>query len=102
MSTFNGTLINLAILDKELRSWDSGPIYLQVGTSFLDDSPKMINLNETLGHRKKVHSTSKRNDSTCYWLPSTFSNNDETTRQKEIIPLFVRACQCAKFEVCGS
>ena len=101
MTTFHGTLEKLAILDKEARSWVSGPIYVTVGSSFLDDSPKIINLNETLGHRKLVPRPLNRNDSNCYWLPSTFSKNEDTCRQIEIIPLFVRACRDAKFKVCG-
>ena len=74
---------------------------MAVVTSLLDDSTQIINLNETICHGKYAPRLLERNNSNCYLLPSIYSKNNALSRQIEIIPLFVRACQDAMFKIGG-
>lgn len=76
---------------------EEGTIHIDMATSITDDNPKNINLSNTLGHSKYVPRRGKRDDSNCYWLPSTINQNNKDYRAEYIHPLFVLACREAGF-----
>ena len=66
MSTYNATLDKITTIDEGLRSWVSGTIPVAIATSLSDDTPHLINLNETIGHGKHAPKPPKRSNSNCY------------------------------------
>ena len=88
-------------LHKEAETWKSGAIHVTVAHSLTNDNPTIINLSTTIGYNKRVPKIHQRSNLNCFWLPQSFNENTEQFRQKEIHPMFVRACHAAGFIVHG-
>ena len=82
------------------KNWTSGPIKFSAATSMSNDAPMIVDLTETLDKSKNNPKAGKRNDTNCYWLPSTLNKNDEET-VAEVKSIFVNACKSAGCKVGG-
>ena len=99
MSTIEESIKQLLSAQEDAKRWTTGPIILIVATSKTDDRPISINLSATIGHNKQAPRAPKRDDTTCYWLPSFFNKNNHDFREQYIHPLFVNAARNAGFRV---
>ena len=97
--SFRSAVEKLLDIQNDAKKWKAGPISISVATSLTDDNPKIINISDTIGHGKYAPRKGKRNDSNCYWLPSTLNENNDDVRQTLIHPMFVLACREAGFIV---
>lgn len=95
--SFRSAVEKLLDIQNDAKKWTTGTIHIDMATSITDDNPKNINLSNTLGHSKYVPRRGKRDDSNCYWLPSTINQNNKDYRAEYIHPLFVLACREAGF-----
>ena len=75
------TLNKLVEHRKALDQWDSGPVMIEVATSFTNPTLKSIDLSSTIGHGKSVPRKGKRTDENCYWLNAEWTSNDVDFRQ---------------------
>ena len=100
-SSYSSALSEFFNLHTTAKDWTCQEINISVATSLDDDTPRDINLADTLGYRKNVPSSNKRSDRNCYWLLKIFNKNNTTFRQREIHPVIVRACHAAGFIVHG-
>ena len=100
-SSYSSALSEFFNLHTTAKDWTCQEINISVATSLDDDTPRDINLADTLGYRKNVPSSNKRSDRNCYWLLKIFNKNNTTFRQREIHPVIVCACHAAGFIVHG-
>ena len=52
MSLFADAFKQLTSLQKDSKTWETGPTTLVVATSLIDDTPKTIDFSTTVGHGK--------------------------------------------------
>ena len=96
------TLNKLVEHRKALDQWDSGPVMIEVATSFTNPTLKSIDLSSTIGHGKSVPRKGKRTDENCYWLNAEWTSNDVDFRQSTVIPYFIAAASKAGFRITGA
>ena len=74
-TSYSSALDDFFNLHTTAKDWTAQSIIISVATSLDDDTPKDINLSDTIGHRKNVPPMSTRSDKNCYnkcyWLTST-------------------------------
>ena len=100
MATYTEALQQLETAKKAAEQWDSVFFLpISVAKSYANDALVDINLTDTLGHNKFVPRETKRDDNTCYWLPSSYIRNDHKFCQSEINTLLVIACKDVGFKV---
>ena len=100
-SSYSSALNEFFNLHTTAKDWKCQSLIISVATNLDDDTPRDINLADTIGRRKNVPPTGRRSDENCYWLFKTLNENNETFRQKKIHPIIVRACHAAGFIVHG-
>ena len=69
MSLFADAFKQLTSLQKDSKTWETGPTTLVVATSLIDDTPKTIDFSTTVGHGKHAPKVGKRDDTNCFFLP---------------------------------
>jgi hypothetical protein len=99
MSLFADAFKQLTSLQKDSKTWETGPTTLVVATSLINDTPKTIDFSTTVGHGKHAPKVGKRDDTNCYFLPKMFNKNDQSFREDNIHGIFVRLCHAAGFTV---
>ena len=75
--------------------WPVTQLNVEIATDFDDDTPKTLNVIDTLDHQ--VRMTKKNVHDDRHWLPSSLNKNNETYRQQQVLPLFSRAALNAGF-----
>ena len=100
-ASYSSVLNDFFSLHNTAKDWTTQSITISVATSLDDDTPKDINLADTIGRNKNVPKISNRSDNNCYWLSKSFSQNDDSYRQKVLHPIVVRACHASGFIVHG-
>ena len=98
-SSYSSALDDFFHLHNTAKDWETQSITISVATSLDDDTPRDINLADTIGKKKNVPKVSKRSDKNCYWLSKSFSQNDDSYRQQVIHPIVVRSCHESGFIV---
>lgn len=98
-SSYSSALDDFFHLHNTAKDWETQSITISVATSLDDDTPRDINLADTIGKKKNVPKPSKRSDKNCYWLSKSFSQNDDSYRQQVIHPIVVRSCHESGFIV---
>ena len=78
------------------KKWSSNNIMIEVATSLTDDTPMTINLSSTIGD-VRFDIDDVVDDSSCYFLRQSFSQNDPEFRKIHLSPHFVLPCAKAGF-----
>ena len=75
------------------KGWATNQFFVEVATSYTDDTPKLIDIMTTLGHktRQSKKTKQKTHSDQKYWLPSTFNENTDEFRKEHIVPHFSNA-----------
>ena len=81
----------------EAKQWSTSAVNITVATSLDSETTEVINLCETLDKTRIISKTV--DDSTCYFLPSTFNDNSVVYRRNVLAPFFARSCKDAGFAV---
>jgi hypothetical protein len=95
--SFEFGVASLDEYSKQQENWVSDEIKFSVATGLKDDTPKTINIAETLGNHVRTSAAKVIDDSTVYWLPKEFSQNDSNFRKNVLAPAFSAACKEAGF-----
>ena len=88
MSLFADAFRQLTSLQKDSKTWGTGPTTLVVATSLTDDTPKTIDFSTTVGHGKHAPKVGKRADTNCFFLPKKYNKNDQSFREDNIHGIF--------------
>mmetsp|Transcript_8164 Transcript_8164/g.17663 ORF Transcript_8164/g.17663 Transcript_8164/m.17663 type:complete len:210 (-) Transcript_8164:411-1040(-) len=81
-----------------LLSWETTSLVVPVAASFYDDTMTDVDIKPSISHGKRPGKI--RNDTTCWFMPSSLCANDEETREK-ICSIIYRACKASGFKVTG-
>ena len=95
--SFDENVKDLWELHENRKNWTSRHVFINVQKSWNDKDLMEINLMSTIGTRKAAKR--KTSDEDFLWLPEAYSVNTAQFREKTLIPLFVRSCVDAGFNL---
>ncbi|CAB9498624.1 expressed unknown protein [Seminavis robusta] len=94
MDSYLSELSHVARYNINDEEWTPASIIVNVATSLADDTPKEINIMDTLGFDNY-----RMEKSTVYWLPSMYQSCDPAHIKEVLMPYFVLPCKTAGFRI---
>ncbi|CAB9497873.1 expressed unknown protein [Seminavis robusta] len=94
MDSYPSELSHVARHNINDEEWTPASIIVNVATSLTDDTPKEINIMDTLGFDNY-----RMEKSTVYWLPSMYESCDSAHIKEVLMPYFVLPCKTAGFRI---